>query len=44
MGRSETVSALENPTRDGVKGGGIGDLQENASEELEASVEAVIPI
>jgi len=43
MGKHETVSVLENPTRDGVKGG-VGDLQKNASEELEESVDAVILI
>ena len=37
-------SILENSTRDGVKGGGVGDLQEGVSEELEVSVDAIIRI
>ena len=37
-GMDRMVSALENLTRGGVKGGGAGDLQKGASEELEVSV------
>jgi len=38
-------SILENSTRDGVEGGGVGDLHKGISdEELEASVDAVIRI
>ena len=35
-------SILENQTRDGVKGGGVGDLHKGTSEELEASVDDII--
>lgn len=38
VGMDRMVSALENLTRGGVKGGGAGDLQKGASEELEVSV------
>jgi len=38
-------SILENATRDGVKGGGVGDLHKGISdEELEAIVDAIIRI
>ena len=38
------VSVLENSTRERVKGGGVGDSQKDASEELEASVDTIIRI
>lgn len=44
MGRHRTVSVLESSIRDGVKGGGVGEWQKNASGELGAGVDAVILI
>jgi hypothetical protein len=44
MGRYMMVSVLESSTRDGVKGGGVGDLQRDAPEEREPSVDTVIRI
>ena len=42
IGKHGTVSIFENSRVDRVKGGGVGDLQKNASEELKASVDAII--
>ena len=44
MGRGRTTSVLENSMGGVMKGGGVGDLQKDASEELEASVDAIIRI
>ena len=45
IGRCRMGSILENATRDGVKGGGVGDLHKGISdEELEAIVDAIIRI
>ena len=44
MGRHGMVWGLENSTRDGVKGGGVGDLRKDGSEEFEATIDAIIRI